>query len=211
MNAAKPGFAWVLACVALGLTALAAMALPPWVVLRFDWQPMLADSQPWRWWSAAVLHWNPLHLVINLVGLVLVALFGHAVRVPPLAVLAWLAAWPLTHLVLFLQPQLLHYVGLSGLLHAGVTVVAVWGLFTLSRRGRFVAELVVVGLVAKLLFEQPWEALAGGSTSNEASGGWGFQVAPLAHAGGTAAGLVCALLALAQRSPVRSGEPAADA
>lgn len=194
------GFIWVAACVALGLASLAAMALPPWVVMRFDWQPMLASAEPWRWWSAALLHWSPAHLAANLVGLVLVALFGHAVRVPPLAVLAWVAAWPLTHLVLLLQPQLLHYAGLSGLLHAGVTIVAVWGLFTLSRRGRFVAELVIVGLIAKLLLEQPWDVFDSLSTTNEGEGGWGFALAPLAHTGGAAAGLVCALLALAQHT-----------
>lgn len=206
----KRSFVWVLACVGLGLAAMAALALPPWVVARLDWQPSLASAEPWRWWTAALLHWNPAHLAMNLAGLVLVALFGQAVRVPPQAAVAWLAAWPLAHLVLLLQPDLRHYVGLSGLLHAGVTIAAVWGLFTLSQRGRFVAELVIVALVAKLLLEQPWDALGGAQGRGVAQGadavGWGFAMAPLAHVGGAAAGLVCALLALAQWGPRRPGE-----
>ena len=38
--------------------------------------------------------------------------------------LAWLLSWPLTQWGLMLQPELLHYGGLSGVLHGGAAIAA---------------------------------------------------------------------------------------
>jgi hypothetical protein len=54
-----------------------------------DWQPALGLAEPWRAWSAAWVHWSPLHLGSNLLAAAVVAAFGWAARMPPRAALAW--------------------------------------------------------------------------------------------------------------------------
>jgi rhomboid family GlyGly-CTERM serine protease len=170
-----------------------------WLTPRdaLSWQPAHALDQPWRLWSAAFVHWTPWHLAANLLGCAVLAAFGMAARVPTRATGAWLVAWPLSHAALTLQPALTTYGGLSGVLHAGVAVAA-WHLLrhdTGSRRA--IGAAVMAGLAAKLLLEKPW----GAPTQNIA--GWDFPVAPLAHATGAIAGLVCAVLADALTSARR--------
>ena len=110
---------------------------------------------------------------------------------PPAAAVAWLAAWPLTHLGLLLRPELLHYGGLSGVVHAGVAAIVVWVLATgRTRAQRWVGALVTIGFVAKLLSEAPW-----GETLRHPQG-WDIAVAPLVHTTGALAGALCALVAL---------------
>lgn len=184
--------AW--ACFSIGL-ALAALAL--WTVPRelLDWQPALAASQPWRFWTAAFVHLSPLHLQANLLGCAVVAVFGLVAGAPRSAVWAWLAAWPLTHAALALQPQLLHYGGLSGLLHAGVAVAASHLAWREQGYRRLIGGAVLAGLAAKLLGEQAWL----GPTQLVA--GWDIRIAPLAHLSGAIAGLLCSAVALALTAP----------
>jgi len=178
--------AW--AGLSVGL-ALGALAL--WSVTResLDWQPALAWSQPWRLWTAAFVHLSPLHLQANLLGCAVVAAFGVVARLPGHATWAWLAAWPLTHAALALQPSLLHYGGLSGLLHAGVAIAAVQLAGRTRLRSRLVGWAVLTGLVTKLVLERAWIG------PTQAVAGWDIPIAPLAHLTGTVAGLFCALCA----------------
>lgn len=165
----------------------------PWL----DWQPELAWQQPWRAWTAALVHWSPMHLGANLVGLALVAALGVVGRLPASAALAWALAWPLTQLGLLLQPDLRHYGGLSGVLHAGVAVAVV--ALLLQERGarRGVAALVGAGLLAKVLLETPW-----GPPLRQVPG-WDIAIAPLAHASGAVAGVLLMLLLAAGRQSRR--------
>jgi rhomboid family GlyGly-CTERM serine protease len=184
---ARPGVLWLLVCAALSLGSLVGW----WIgVSRLDWQPAHAWPEAWRWWSAAWVHWTPLHLGANLFATALVAAYGWAARVPRVVALAWLAAWPLTHLALLLQPELTHYGGLSGVLHAGVAATTMW--LVLRGRGaqRTIGALMLVGQGLKLLLEQPWGAAL--QTSRELD----VAVAPLAHAAGSVAGALCMWLAL---------------
>jgi rhomboid family GlyGly-CTERM serine protease len=187
------------AWLAMG-TAFAVGACVAWFIPReaLDWQPQLALRQPWRLWSAALVHFSPTHLVANLLGSAVVVAFGIAARLPRRAAIAWLVAWPLGHAALSLQPQLLHYGGLSGVLHAGVAVAALH--LTQRERGhrRAIGSAVLAGLVIKIVFEQP---LAG---PTQALPGWDFRIAPLAHLTGAAAGLLCGAVAEAIAGP-RSG------
>ncbi|MDE2159763.1 MAG: rhombosortase, partial [Burkholderiales bacterium] len=171
--------AWVALAALLAAGALAARWLP---APALDWEPALALTQPWRAWTAAFVHWSGLHLGANLAATAVVGALGVAARLPDRAALAWFAAWPLTQLTLLARPDLLHYGGLSGVLHAGVAVAAAWLLLDARGARRAVAAAIAAGLVAKLVLEQPWgPALRWG-------GGWDFPVAPWAHLGGAIVG-----------------------
>ncbi len=189
--AARPGrLGWwsVAACLALG--ALAAW----WVdVQRLDWQPGLAWTQPWRWWSGAWVHWSLGHLGANLAGTALLAALGARAHADRADAWAWFVAWPLTQLGLLLQPGLLHYGGLSGVLHAGVVIAAVGLLQREVGLRRMVSALILGGVALKVGLEQPWQ---GGLRQ---SPGWDLAIAPAAHFSGALAGLVCGLAAATWR------------
>jgi rhomboid family GlyGly-CTERM serine protease len=162
-----------------------------------DWQPGQVLSQPWRAWTAAFVHWSALHLAANLLGAGVVAALGLAAGAPSRAAWAWAAAWPLTQWGLLVRPELAHFGGLSGVLHAGVAVVAVWLVAATRGRPRAVGVAIGLGLLAKIGLEAPW-----GPTLRQGQG-WDIAVAPLAHATGVLAGGVCGGVALAwrRRSP----------
>ena len=170
-----------------GTAALAALLAWPLDPTTLDWQPAHWAGQPWRWWTAAAVHWSGLHLGANLLGTALVAALGQAAGCGPRSALAWALAWPLCHLGLLLQPALLHYGGLSGVLHAAVAVAAVQVVGSATGRRRAVGLALLAGLLAKLLLEAPW---AGPLRQPP---GWDIAIAPLAHATGTAAGLATAV------------------
>ena len=175
----------------LGAGSVVAWWLP---AVWLDWQPTLADAEPWRAFSAAFVHWSALHLGANLLGVAVVAALGHVGRLPWLATAAWALAWPLTQQALRIQPALAHYGGLSGVLHAGVAVAALWLLVQARGRTRWLAAAVLVGLFVKLWTEDPF------GPPLRTGGGWDIATAPLAHATGAAAGLLAAaLLLLVQR------------
>ena len=195
------GRAWVTLAVVLALAAVLATGAS---TAALEWQPGRAWSEPWRPWTAALVHYSAFHLVVNLVGTALVAALGWFARVPPSTALGWLIAWPLTQLGLLARPDLLHYAGLSGVLHAGTACVG-WHL-ALHARGqrRAIGALVLAGLAVKVASESPW-----GAALRERAG-WDIATAPFAHASGLVAGLAAAILCDAivrarRRAPMRSG------
>ena len=184
-----PGRAWAALAALMAAASVVAFLLPaPWL----DWQPALAAAEPWRAFSAAFVHWSPLHLGANLAGALLVGALGYAARLTWPLVLAWLAAWPLTQLGLLAQPALAHYGGLSGVLHAGVAAGALALLVLETGPRRLLGGAVLAGLLSKVVLEEPW-----GAPLRPGGGGFDIATAPLAHASGALAGLVCAGLALA--------------
>lgn len=178
---------------------LAVCALLAWPVPRtlLDWQPALALSQPWRAVTAVAVHYSGLHLGANLVGAALVAALGAVAGVPARMVWAWAVAWPLTQWGLLLKPELLHYGGLSGVLHAGVAVASLYLVMCGARAQRWIGAAILAGTCIKVLGETPWGAPL------RHGGGWDIAVAPLAHATGLVAGVLCAAVAqgLALRQP----------
>jgi len=169
----------------LGLGAALGWPIGPTAI---DWQPARVANEPWRAASAAWVHYSALHLGVNLAGLGLVALLGWFARVPWQSAAAWLIAWPLTQLGLLLRPDLLHYGGLSGVLHAGVACVA-WRLIVHEHGRRRAIGVLTLALVAiKVLSETPW----GPALRHPA--GWDIATAPFAHASGLVAGLASAAL-----------------
>jgi rhomboid family GlyGly-CTERM serine protease len=158
-----------------------------------DWRPPVAFAEPWRAWSAALVHLSPQHLNANLAGALVLGFLGWRAAVPRWAVIAWFVAWPLTQFGLLLRPELAVYGGLSGVLHAGVAVAAVHllvdGQGDDHQRGRRIGAALLAGLVLKIAFEQPF-----GPVLRDAASA-GIAVAPFAHFTGAVAGLLCAGLA----------------
>jgi len=194
----RPAQAWIAVAAGLALLALCGAALPHETL---DWQPGLAWHEPWRAFSAVAVHYSRLHLAANLAGAVVLAVLGWAAAAPTAWACAWLVAWPLTQLGLCVAPQLAHFGGLSGVLHAGVVVVAV-GLIVPPSAGmrRWIGVALLLGVVLKLLHEAAWQA-----PLLRHPEGWDIAVAPLAHLSGALAGLLCGLLSclVASRWPQR--------
>lgn len=199
-GARAPARAWVSVAALLAVLALLGAGLPSdWLVWRRD-----APLQLWRWWTPVAVHWTPGHLIANLASCALLGWLGWSARLPAHAAIAWLLAWPLTHLGLWLDgpdSALQRYAGLSGVLHAGAAVA---GLAMLADRTsgamRALGAAVLAGLVWKLATEKPWAAAV---ATLEA---WSFPVAVLAHATGALGGacafwLVCLCVGFRRRHP----------
>lgn len=186
----RASLAWGALVLLLILPSLAVFGSPG---LReaLIWRPGLAASEPWRAVGAAWVHLSGLHLGANVAGALLVGALGVTTRLPLRASLAWALAWPLTQLGLLAVPALAGYGGASGVLHAGVAVIA----FELisrpaaaDRGDRRLGWAIAAVLVFKLLSEAPWR----GPLAHPA--GWDIAVAPAAHVSGALAGLAMALL-----------------
>lgn len=143
------------------------------------------------WWTSAWLHGSDAHRAANLGALLLLAIMGGLTAPPRGATLAWMLAWPLTQLGLLLQPDpIAAYVGLSGVLHAGLVVVSLHALA--ANRPRFprgAAALLLLGVVAKLIMENPFAHRLVQPPGSD------ITVVPWVHLSGVVAGLLCALLA----------------
>ncbi len=183
----RPAALWLLISAALGLGSVLV-----WWADRslLDWQPQRAWPDAWRWWSAALVHFTPTHLGANLLATALVAAYGWAARVPGVVALAWVASWPFTHLALLAKPELAHYGGLSGILHAGVAATTLWLVMRGDGAQRTIGWLMLLGQSVKLLVEEPWGAAI------QAPSELDVAVAPLAHASGSIAGALLTVLAL---------------
>jgi rhomboid family GlyGly-CTERM serine protease len=177
--------AWIALAGLLGVGAALAWPVDPATI---DWQPARVASDPWRAVSAAWVHYSALHFGANLAGLVLVALLGWFARVPWQSAAAWGIAWPLTQLGLLARPDLIHYGGLSGVLHAGVACVAGRLIVHEHGRRRAIGVLTLALIAVKVVSEAPW----GPALSHPA--GWDIATAPFAHASGLVAGLASAAL-----------------
>jgi rhomboid family GlyGly-CTERM serine protease len=180
--------AWLAVCALLGAGALLVRAFP---AASLDWSRAQAGVQGWRLVSAAWPHLSLGHLALNLVALAAVAALGGLLRVRTAQAIAWLACWPLTHAALLLQPEIVRYAGLSGVLHAGVAICAVAACREPDRLAKAVGWMLLAGLALKVLIEAPW------SRPLQHSAALGIAVVPLAHTAGAAFGLLAGLLAVA--------------
>jgi rhomboid family GlyGly-CTERM serine protease len=186
---------WVAVAASLMLPALAlggAWSEP------LCWSRTQALSQPWRLWSAAWVHLHALHLGVNLAGAVLVVALGLLSQAGARAALAWALAWPLTHAALALQPEVMRYGGLSGVLHAGVAVALVVLLRDAQPSVRRLGLWLAAGLLLKLLLEAPWQGALRWDAALQ------LHSVPWAHTAGALAGGVLAWLMGAGRADAAS-------
>ncbi|MBK6853348.1 MAG: hypothetical protein IPG93_17660 [Burkholderiales bacterium] len=183
--------AWVIVGLWLALPSLMLWPQHRLALQVLGWSAATPWSEPWRWWSAAWAHLNTMHLGANLAGCVVVMTLGWVADLPRRAAWAWLLAWPLTHLALAGQPGLALYGGMSGVLHAGVSVAACAVLLRGHRGETIIAAAVLAGLAIKLALE--WWAVPGSPGALTHPPGWAMAVVPRAHLTGAVAGLLCCL------------------
>jgi rhomboid family GlyGly-CTERM serine protease len=163
----------------LSIAALA-QALAASAYLQFD-RPAVLGGQIWRLWTAHLVHlgWN--HFLLNGAGLWLVwLLFRHTASTA-----AWCWHFLFSGLavgmgLLWFNPELVWYVGLSGVLHA----LFIAGLLADIRTHTTLGLLVLLGFAAKLVLEQMYGPLPG---SERSAGG---PVVVDAHLYGAIAGCI---------------------
>jgi len=151
-----------------------------------DWfsfdRPAIASGEMWRLLTGHLVHLGASHLALNLAGLLLVwYLIGDVFNRSQWLVIV-VADFVVVNLGLwFLQPQLVWYVGLSGILH-GLLAAGVVGSIRTRR-----LDVIVLGiaLLGKLIYEQVIGPLPG---SEESSGGAVIVAAHLYGAIGGAIG-----------------------
>lgn len=199
---------WMALSLLLGIASLLAWAASSWWGMpreAIDWQPRLWAAQPWRLFTASVVHYSPMHLGGNLLALLLVALLGMAAQLPARCTVAWVLGIPLCHLALLARPEVLHYGGLSGISHVGVAVVVTELLVCGNGTQRRIAAALGTGLLAKIWSESPW------GTGLREVAGWDIAVVPWAHASGVVGGMVgmLAVIAWKRRRAGRTDEPPA--
>lgn len=148
--------------------------------------PIAGLHQPvWTWWTTAWLHGSDAHLQRNLIGAAFVLVLGSTPDARTSSAVAWLLAWPLTHLLMTLQPGLNSYIGLSGALHAGL---AVWCLHRITQTDtagfKWTGWIVLAGMIAKVFMENPWQRALIQPMGSD------ITVAPWAHLSGLLSGLL---------------------
>jgi rhomboid family GlyGly-CTERM serine protease len=198
--------AWTGVALALGLPALLGL-LSTQISPDGHWalHPAAGLHQsPLNWWTCAWVHANTRHLVANLGGLALILSLGWVLKMPPRAALAWLLAWPITHLALLLDPRLEAYYGLSGVLHAGLSVIASMLITQKNRPKRWAAYgwALLAGMVVKCWLENPaWQALLPRPDL-------AMNAAPMSHWAGTLVGIgITWTLALTTRHGCSKSRP----
>jgi rhomboid family GlyGly-CTERM serine protease len=183
---------WALPVAILGVSAgLAAAGDSTREALAFDRSAIMA-GEFWRLVSAHFVHLGWSHFLLDSTGLLLVWFLVGGCLGP----LRWLAV--LGSVVVgidagfwFLEPQLVWYVGLSGVVHGLLAAGIVAGL------GRDRPELAVLAVL--LLAKLGWEQLVGPLPGSEAS--TGGHVITAAHLYGAVAGVAAGAL-LRLRRPV---------
>ena len=176
-----PAWAWAVPCALLGTGSAAVWHLGLSDALA--WQSDTWVRQPWRLWTASLVHLSGAHLLGNMAALFVLAILGASLNAGRPAALALLASWPLSTMTLLFWPEVAGYSGLSGLLCAMLGIL--WVHAALHPGGRAVSWVLLVSMGTKLLSEHAWSQPIGYDPN------WGFNVVYAAHLGGFACGAVC--------------------
>ncbi|MEO3866432.1 rhombosortase [Rheinheimera fenheensis] len=145
----------------------------------------LEQGQLWRTISGHLLHANHWHLLLNLAGLLLVLLLHGRYFCAHQLLLQWLVfALAISALLYLFSSNIYSYVGLSGVLHAMLTLGAIKDVQHAERSG----YLLLAGLIAKVAYEQ-WQG-----PDAELTCLIGADVAIDAHLYGVISGVLVAIL-----------------
>ena len=148
-------------------------------IFRFDRQ-LIEQWQIWRLISGHLTHLNWSHLMLNMAGLLMVAIFFSGYQSNQYWMGALLFISLLCSVGLLIDNQLQRYVGFSGVLHGLFIIGARWEM----RRYKISGLVLMAIIIGKLVWEQMVGALPG---SESMAGG---RVAINAHLYGAMAGVV---------------------
>ena len=186
---------WLVPVVIIALAVvIAAFGAAATERLKYD-RLAIIDGEYWRLLSGHFVHLGPEHLLLNLAGLVLVwLLVGRQYTTPQ-----WIIVTAFSLVVInlgfwFLDPNLIWYVGLSGLLHGLLIAGAISGIKTQPVE----SIIMLVAVAAKLIYEQFMGPLPG---SEATAGG---AVITNAHLYGAFGGAIVAGLLWRRVEPVAS-------
>ncbi|MCL1112668.1 rhombosortase [Shewanella basaltis] len=175
-----------LLCIALFAADIPTPAILPidhYLSYQYD---NISQGEIWRLITGNVLHTNLWHLLMNLAGF-WVIVFLHEVhykRHPEKLVLLFVCLCLLEGIGLYLfYPGLKAYVGLSGMLHG----LFAFGAMMDIRKGYYSGYLLLVGVIAKVAYEQYFGATESITELINA------RVATESHLVGLICGLLCAL------------------
>jgi len=169
--------------VALAVVAITLAGPAVQQALRYERDAILS-GELWRLLTAHLVHLGPVHLALNLAGLIIVYVLFRTSLTPLGWTLTYLLAALSTSLgLLAWNPEIFWYVGLSGLLHGAFLAGALAEL----KRGRRFALAYITLLALKLLSEALW------GPSSETANLIGGSVISAAHVYGALGGLAAAI------------------
>jgi rhomboid family GlyGly-CTERM serine protease len=139
-------------------------------ILKYD-RLAIADGEYWRLLSGHFSHLGPEHLLLNIAGLVLVwLLVGRQYTTPQWTFVTVFSLVIITLGFWYVDPNLIWYVGLSGLLHGLLVAGAIHGIKSQTVE----SAIMLVAVASKLIYEQfvgplpGSEATAGGAVITNA-------------------------------------------
>jgi rhomboid family GlyGly-CTERM serine protease len=172
---------WLLPVLLLGVAAVLAVS-GDWgrELLRYD-RAAIADGQVWRLISGHLVHLGWPHFLLNGAGLLLIFhLVGSRFSTSQWLAIALVSVVSIDIGFWIWQPQLLWYVGLSGMLHGFLAAGVLGGL----RSGQLDYWLIAAFLLIKLSYEQLLGPLPG------SEGTTGGNVVVAAHLYGAVGGML---------------------
>lgn len=115
---------------------------------------------PWRIWTAHLVHINFLHLVLNIAALWCLSLLFHPPHWGWFYSAGVVAAGCISLYVNVYLPEYQYYRGLSGVLHGWYIGMAMWGIWQPPRRAQWFAAVIMIVLMVKVGAEQSgyWRA-----------------------------------------------------
>ena len=162
------------------MAVLQALPASAQAVLRHD-RAALLNGELWRLLSAHLVHLSWTHWALNALGLVLCAALANPLpRAGTLLARMALLGLGVSLMLLAFDPQLTHYVGLSGVLY-GLFVLTLW---PQARRGDGLGSVALATVLAWMA----WQWVAGPLASEAAL--IGGAIVAQAHAYGVVAAVV---------------------
>ena len=118
--------------------------------LRYEYHA-ISQGELWRLLTGQLIHINFTHFLLNIIALLLLYLIAYRLKVINLFWEVMLWCWLFTGLALFfIFPEIVWYVGLSGLLH-GVALFLI--LYFTKNVNKLFGLMFLIGFIVKLIFE----------------------------------------------------------